>query len=115
MAKKQNPLRTVGDLRRWIQANVDLDRNDPLNPKPWTTGRLNRAILWWFALEEADSMADLSRKDIASLLLHGQRALTLRDVQALLNELHESDDDSDPAAQQLEANLRAHFDPGPGL
>lgn len=111
--KQANPLRKVADLQRWVQDHVKpFDKSgDPTGKREWGPEDRDAAILWWHAYEQASTMADLSTKDIARMLLDGQPALTLAHVQEELDCLHEMDDDEalTTAAQDIEASLRDHF------
>jgi hypothetical protein len=117
---KQRPMlpvlkfKRVSDVLAWIDSNVkpyDANTGEPL-PR-WTYGDLERAAIWWWAHEEAQSGAysELTTKDIARLLVAGIKPTTLSDVQAALDELHELGPDEGPStpALEIEANLRNHF------
>lgn len=111
---KPNPLRTVADLRRWFRENAEpepsWDRAGRLHPRKWTKKNLDEALLWWFACWQAESRrSDLHLKDIASILLQGLPPLTLAQLQEELDSVHESEDESEPASEQIEAHLRQHF------
>lgn len=107
---KANTLRTVLAVKRWIREHVKPYDADSGNDLPaWTTKALDAAALWWHACEEASTYGDLRTKDIACILLAGQPALTLANLQETLDSAHEQEDETEPAAQQIELNLREHF------
>lgn len=112
VAVQPNPLRTIADLRRWMQEHV---RGGDDNGKPWTRKSLDAAVLWFHCMQEAETILDDMRaKDYAHLLLHGMPATTLADVQVELDELyaeHEEFTSDDPItpAHFIEEQLRGHF------
>lgn len=104
----------VSEVLAWIEYHVpprDVNTGESL-PR-WTHGDLERAAVWWWAYEEAQNGAysELTTKDIARLLVAGIKPITTADVQAALDELHEMGPDEGPStpAQEIEANLRNHF------
>lgn len=106
----------VSEVLAWIEQHVkpyDVNSGKPL-PR-WTQGDLERAALWWWAHEEAQSGAysELSTKDLARLLVAGIKPMALSDVQDMLDELHEMgpDEGESTPAREIEANLRSHFLP----
>lgn len=119
MSKQKQPapvleFKLVSEVLAWIEQHVkpyDVNSGDPL-PR-WTQGDLERAALWWWAHEEAQSgtYSELSTKDLARLLVAGIKPLTLVDIQDMLDELHEMgpDEGESTPAQEIEANLRNHF------
>lgn len=120
MSKQKQPapaleFKLVSEVLAWIEQHVkpyDVNSGDPL-PR-WTQGNLERAALWWWAHEEAQSgtYSELSTKDLARLLVAGIKPLTLVDIQDMLDELREIDGGTiKGAAEEIEANLRHHFLP----
>lgn len=108
-----NPLRTVANIRTWIREHAEpepsWDKNGRMKPAKWTRKELDETVLWWFANWQAAGWSDLRTKDIADILLHGLPPLTLALLQEELDSAHDSEDESEPAADQLEAHLRQHF------
>lgn len=101
-----NPLRTVANIRAWVGCETS-----PPGTKGafWTSQALDKEVLWWFACWQAKEWGDLRTKDIANILLQGLPPLTLAMLQEELDSAHESEDESEPAARQIEAHLRRHF------
>lgn len=100
----------VMQVLAWIEHHVKPYDADSGDEQPaWTHKLLLRAALWWHANEEAQGWGDLTQKDIASILQTGLKPLTIDDLQETLDSAHDSDDESEPAAVQIEANLRAFF------
>lgn len=108
-----NPLRTVTNIRTWMRDNAEpepsWDKHGRMKPKKWTRKELDETVLWWFANWQAQEWCGLRAKDIADILLTGLKPLTFADLAEELASAHESEDESEPAAQQIEAHLRAHF------
>jgi hypothetical protein len=105
-----NPLRTLLDLRHWIRRNA---RHH--DGKPWTPKRVNDALLWWHALQEAETggWSELRNKDIANTLLTGLKPLALSDVQEALDDAWvnslEPGEEPDIYRINIEAQLKEHF------
>ena len=106
-----NPLRTLLDLRHWIRRNARHHDGKPRTPK-----RVNDALLWWHAMQEAETggWSELRNKDIANTLLTGLKPLALSDVQEALDETwaEHVGTEQDPDVEhriQIEASLKEHF------
>lgn len=108
-----NPLRTVANIRHWMRTNAEpepeWDKTGRTYAANWSRKKLDEAVLWWFANWRAASWGDLRTRDIADILLTGLKPLTLADLQEDLDSAHESEDESEPAAEQIENHLRQHF------
>lgn len=113
MRRKSNPLRTVKDLTDWLYdatgGQTQPEWDGDINLKLWTVDTLKQAVLWMYAMDQADTWSDLRRKDIADILLTGIKPITLSEIQSdWLDCVHNDGDDDDPRTAILDV-LEDHF------
>jgi len=118
-AKPVLSFKDTSQILEWIRCNIKPVENFREVSRPWTHDELVKATMWWFACDQSSNYSDLRTKDIANLLLEGMQPLKMSDIQVYLDELHaeaaEFPHEVDPAAEQVEASLREHFNQGHDL
>lgn len=102
-------LASLTDLRAWIHANAP----PPVDRGFWSIRAVDDAILWWYALGEAEGLRDNSLREMAHFLIAGSEPLGLADASQYLrenwDELIEGGATPAIAYEIIEDDLREHF------